>query len=207
MVHTPPIFVLSGSFSVGKSTLLQALSQQYGETVRIIPEGSRISIENLAPDGIQHASPETRRAIQLAVIDYHKSAEHPTLSLEDPRPVISDTSLVEVMAYSKDFFTTEDFSDLETLVKSRASSYVLLRIPCGIFDITQDGIRHEDMDFQREIDDRIEETIRSMGCFQVAHMPKTCIELEDRLRFATEVLSEYGVVPRIPAYAATSCRI
>ena len=194
LLHHPKIFVLSGSFSVGKSTLLEALAKKHGDMLDFISDGGRAVIMKVAPEGIENISLEKRKNLQKGVFEYYLERELPYVSSGSSKLAISDASMIEVAAYSDGLLDEDYVSQIHECIKERAEHYCILKLPVGVTPLYEDGIRNEDLDFQREVDERMNKILDMYPHIAVTYLPVECSLLEDRVAFAEELLRTNGFI-------------
>ena len=193
-LHHPKIFVLSGSFSVGKSTLLEALQKKYGDSLDFISDGGRAVIMKVAPEGIENISLEKRKNLQKGVFEYYLERELPYVSSGSTKLAISDASMIEVAAYSEGLLDEEYLSQIHECISERAAQYCILKLPIGVTPLFEDGIRNEDLEFQRVVDERMNRILDNNPNILVTYLPVECSALEDRVTFAEQLMKRFGFI-------------
>jgi predicted ATPase len=147
-----------GSFSSGKTTLVEALSQTLG--LPLLPEVAR----EVAAQGFQldkDASPETEALIFLK--QYNNELATPEF--------VGDRSLIDVMAYAGWVLDHQDrrkemalWDECVRLAeRSLRSSYSHVYYLPIEFPIVLDGLRPDDPEFQADIDRRIVRLLQGHG--------------------------------------------
>lgn len=183
----PEIVVLGGAFSTGKSTLLHALEQNFGERYRYIRDGAREIIQDYTNGGdtVEECSISTLQQIQRDVMEYYLRAE----AAHDGRITISDGSLVEVAAYSQHVLDSRDFLTLNSLMRYRDMKdiYKYVKFPINCTPITYDGVRHTDEDLQFLIDKRID-SILALNHFKTLRLPSAMLDFRDRYKRVTKFI-------------------
>jgi nicotinamide riboside kinase len=150
------ITVVGGAYSVGKSTLIQEIQNKHPDTVQYIPDFARVLLEQRG--GIEHVQgqgAEALRDFQLEVMEEYIRAEQQ--ALRQNKPILSDGSLVEVLAYSQGVLDQNTLNILHNLVRMRSQIYQIIHLRPHPDLFEGDGIRHTDVAFQRIIDKRIQD--------------------------------------------------
>lgn len=176
--------VIVGSFSTGKTTLAEALARKMG--LPLLPETAREVVE-LGFKLDKDATAETETLIFLKQFNNELSA----------REFVGDRSLIDVMAYAgwvldnqprrKENALWEECELLaERYLRTNYSHVFYLPIE---FPIVLDGLRPDDPEFQKEIDERI---LRLLSTHGVAYETVTG-GVEERVAQIQERLSDATV--------------
>lgn len=161
------IIVLGGAFSTGKSTMMDQIKHDFGDQFAYILDGGREVLEtygttpeNLSLNELQHV----QRAIMAHYLREEKEA------LRTQKTVISDGSLVEVAAYSQFILEPRDFQRLNAELRYRSykNLYKYVKFPATT-PIEVDGVRHEDEEFRKLIDKRIDRVLEK-NTFEVTNI-------------------------------------
>jgi len=149
--------LITGSFSVGKSSTLEALSQK-------IPYSERLVTKDLARHFLEHRnlnsntmSDRDRQELQLTVCSGYIGS-----IIEAKRAkmiAILDGSLIEAVSYSQGVLSPQTLSQIENQLdyyKDHSIAYVL---PPTI-PLVDDNLRHTDKEFRVEIHKRIMQAIQ-----------------------------------------------
>jgi len=139
---------ISGAFSVGKSTLIQEI-KKYTD-IEVFDETAREILEEIGKRPEDMTKEELNKLQELIV-------ERQT-NKEQIHSFITDTTLIEVLAYSKDL---EVYNKIEKQIKEHYKKQiydVLFYIPIE-FEIEDDWLRHTNKEFQSIIDKRIRDNI------------------------------------------------
>ena len=145
-----------GSFSTGKTTLAEALARRMD--LPLLPEVAREVVE-LGFKLDKDASPETETLIFMRQFNNEISTEE----------FVGDRSMIDVMAYAgwvldhrertKEFYLWDECVRLAERTLRTAYSHVFY-LPIE-FPIVLDGLRPDDPEFQKDIDERILRLLRS----------------------------------------------
>ena len=159
--------VLSGSFSVGKSSLINEAREHYGDKYNYIEDGARKVLHMYFPEKkLGDLNDQEYNYFQRKVLDWYLHQE----KIVDPSKVtISDGSLIEVAAYGSLVFSKEIQEIVMQLLEERINNkvYSVIKLPVGTFEIENDGERHEDNKLQYHIDTRIQAVLNSYIIDQV----------------------------------------
>lgn len=142
-----------GTHSTGKTTLLRMLAERLE-----IPTLSEVAREKIAESSKlpHHMTPEERGAFQMGILVEQIRRENSTESF------LSDRSAFDAVAYS---FDTPSYGELFSKAhehgKSRPYSKVFL-LPVE-FPMEGDGIRSEDEDYRKKIEDELVRVLRDSG--------------------------------------------
>jgi nicotinamide riboside kinase len=145
-----------GSFSTGKTTLAEILARDLD--LPLLPEVAR-EVVNLGFKLDKDATPETETLIFMRQYNNELSTDE----------FVGDRSLIDVMAYAgwvlenqerrKEFALWDECERLaERRLRTNYSHVFYLPVE---FPIVLDGLRPDDPDFQREIDERIVRLLRT----------------------------------------------
>ena len=160
--------VLSGSFSVGKSSLINEAREHYGDKYNYIEDGARKVLHIYFPEKkLGELNDQEYNYFQRKVLDWYLHQE----KIVDPSKVtISDGSLIEVAAYGSLVFSKEIQDIVMELLEDRIRSrmYSVIKLPVGTFAVEQDGERHEDNKLQYHIDNRIQAVLNSYIIDQIS---------------------------------------
>lgn len=163
------ITVLGGAYSVGKSTLQEFIVANNPDMIHVIPDFARQLLEERG--GIQNVQEEGAKALQdfqMDVMEAYIRAEGQ--ALRQNKPILSDGSLVEVLAYSQGVLNAYQLNTLHNLIRTRNKIYQIVHLrPCAEL-LEDDGLRHTDIAFQRIIDKRVQDiaTIHNVPRWSVA---------------------------------------
>lgn len=145
-----------GSFSTGKTTTAEILARRLD--LPLLPEVAREVVE-LGFKLDKDASPETETLIFLRQYNNEISTES----------FVGDRSMIDVMAYAgwvldnrertKEFYLWDECVRLAERTLRTAYSHVFY-LPIE-FPIVLDGLRPDDPDFQKDIDERLLHLLRS----------------------------------------------
>lgn len=162
------ITVLGGAFSVGKSTLQKKIQEHHGDKLYFIPDHARLLLEERGGiEQVQGEGPEALRDFQLEVMEEYLRSEGK--ALWQNKPIISDGSLVEVLAYSQGILGPQVLNVLHNLVRTRNHIYNVIHLRPTPECLEDDGLRHTDIAFQRIVDKRIQDicTVHNVPRFSV----------------------------------------
>lgn len=150
------ITVLGGAYSVGKSTLQEEMLLQNPGMIHVIPDHARILLEERGGIAeVQERGADALEDFQLDVMEEYLRSE--SEALRQPKPILSDGSLIEVLAYSQGVLDMGKLTTLHNLVRTRKHIYQVLHLRPHPDLFEGDGIRHTDLAFQRIIDKRIQD--------------------------------------------------
>ena len=145
-----------GSFSTGKTTTAEILAERLD--LPLLPEVAREVVE-LGFKLDKDASPETETLIFMRQYNNEISTEE----------FVGDRSMIDVMAYAgwvldhrertKEFYLWDECVRLAERVLRTAYSHVFY-LPIE-FPIVLDGLRPDDPEFQKDIDERLLRLLRS----------------------------------------------
>lgn len=157
---------VTGSFSTGKTTLVEAISRRYGRQVKTIEEvGRRVVLEGFPLD--RDTTVEScLRYIELQ-LEAERLAETNSESGEVQPSVVSDRSLLDLLAYIRVNNNSALLSCAEGMLTEivwRESEYFDLYCFVPIeFEPIVDGTRETDEEYQREIGSEIQVLLNKFG--------------------------------------------
>lgn len=174
------IAVLGGAFSSGKSTLQKTIKEMSGDSVYHIEDGARALLEQRG--GISDIEAKGTNALadfQLDVMEWYLREE--SKALRQNKPILSDGSLIEVLAYSQGILDQGVLNTLHNLVRARSQIYNVVHLRPHADLIEDDGLRHTDIAFQKIIDRRVEQ----IGVLHnVPRVSVTTTDLQERYKVA-----------------------
>jgi nicotinamide riboside kinase len=145
-----PRIAIVGSFSTGKTTLAEAVAEPLG--LPLLPEAAR-EVAALGFKLDKDATPEVETLIFLK--HFYNEMAHPDF--------VADRSLLDVMAYAGWVLDHQDwrkeralFDECKKIAQHRLRSQYthVFYLPIE-FPIVLDGLRPDDTEFQKDIDERI----------------------------------------------------
>lgn len=137
-----------GTHGVGKSTLSFALAKHYkkqGKNVKIIQEVARS-----CPFPINAGM-----TMEAALWIYHEHSKKELEACKDHDVVIGDRSVYDSFAYAEYFNVSPRWSVLE-YAQEKLNDYDKLIFVRPDLELHADGIRSEDLDFQKGVDEILE---------------------------------------------------
>lgn len=154
---------ISGAHGTGKSTLINLITQSSFENVNITPEAPRIII-NAVNDEKYFQRGNNSLSRQLLIFPQHLIQE---MTVKE-EIIITDRTLIDHLAYTQALHSeNEEFNDFKSVLISIVDSHLrtfekLFFIPIE-FKVKSDGVREDDIKFQKEINDIMLELYSSLG--------------------------------------------
>lgn len=171
-MKSKPITIVGGSFSVGKSTLMNTIQEKHGDAFHYIPDLARQILEERGGvEQVQQGGEESLRDFQLQVMEDYLRAETQAQSQE--KPILSDGSLIEVLAYSPRILRANELQLLHNLIHCRKKIYHLVHLRPTEILLERDGVRHTDESFRSNIDQRVK------AIAYIHHIPRFSVETSD----------------------------
>jgi len=137
--------------------MLEQIKHDFGDQFAYILDGGREILETYGttPENLSH---NELQHVQRAIMAHYLREEKEALKTQ--KTVISDGSLVEVAAYSQFILEPRDFQRLDAELRYRSfkNLYKYVKFPASV-PIEMDGVRHEDEDFRKLIDTRIDKVL------------------------------------------------
>lgn len=165
------------SFSVGKSTLTKELSRILD--IKQNKEVARELLENW------FSLPTT----DYELFEFQKNILHNQKKIEQQDKFITDATLIEALAYSKNIKDINYYNIIEREIREYYKEKVydiIFYIPIE-FDIEDDWIRHTDKELQKIIDKRIKENLKKYNSAeQIIELNWT---VEERIKKALRYIS------------------
>ena len=186
----PQHLVLSGSFSTGKTTVLEQLKTNATKH-HVVQEGGR-TVLSMKEKQVDTMTENERRKVQQEIRDFYllneKKAE------QEGKSAVMDASLIEVLAYGMDVMTIKELHELSELLKKRSEVYRVVYFPVdGGVTLEKDGLRHTNDDFRKTIDSRILHTIKE---FQFQCVELVTLDKQDRIHMTQRELQTMAIEPR-----------
>lgn len=148
---------ICGSFWTGKTTILNHLWELQKDFTHIIST-ERVLAKELQFD-FNHASLEDRILFQKKLVTLQIELEKQSAKF------ITDTSLIDIIAYcnfiknhDNDFYQNQIEKSITHYLDTHDKYDILFYLPIE-FDIENDGVRHVDNTFRREIDTLISQNL------------------------------------------------
>jgi len=165
------------SFSVGKSTLTS-------ELCKILDTKQN---NEVARDLLENWFSLPKKDYEL--FEFQKHIIYNQQQIEKQDNFITDATLIEALAYSKDINNINYYNIIEREIKEYYNKKVydiIFYIPIE-FEIEDDWIRHTDKDFQKTIDNRIKENLKKYNpAKQIIELKWT---VEERIKKALRYIS------------------
>jgi predicted ATPase len=154
---------LTGAHGVGKTTLLSRLSQVLEVPNAVCREVPRLIIESASDEHFFRRG--NNSPLRQFLILFYQLVEEDTRAREAAL-VLSDRTLVDHLAYTVALFpdieSTSEYAALMAAVRTWLPQYdLILKVPIE-FPVSDDGVREGDVQFQRQIDQRIDALYRQL---------------------------------------------
>jgi nicotinamide riboside kinase len=148
---------LSGAFNTGKTTVFNEVKKSTNKAFHYSPDGGRAVLEELGTQrGVM--SPQEQKDYQMRVCEHYLREE--ALARNEKKPILSDGYMIETLAYGLPVLDDYSIRLIHNLIAQRKEIVTVIKFPLlGDIKMDDDGLRDTDKEYQKTINNRIDEIL------------------------------------------------